>query len=77
MRLYYRREIEEEEERRIETNREREVNDFPFQFQFPAGARYTLYIKPTDLIWCLYYLKIVEARLCTRENNCVIDEYLD
>ena len=50
MRLYYRREIEEEE-RRIETNR-REVSDFPFQF--PAGARYTLYIKPTDLIWCLY-----------------------
>ena len=53
MRLYYRREIEEEE-RRIETNRERVDTNFLSQFQFPAGARYTLYIKPTDLIWCLY-----------------------
>jgi hypothetical protein len=52
MRLYYRREIEEE--RRIETNRERVDTYFLFQLQFPAGARYTLYIKPTDLIWCLY-----------------------
>ena len=68
MRLYYRREIEEEE-RRIETNRKRVDTIFPFQFQVPAGARYTLYIKPSDLIWCLHLLKIVEGRLCIRENN--------